>query len=85
MLNTGSLTIQRQMANSWLLHCSQVSERPGFLRTIIQQIPWQGDGSQPRLVSFPSKPDGLLHSSRIDTDDCAKCRKKIKLTHKCKE
>lgn len=66
MLNTGSLTIQRQMANSWFLHCSQVSERAGFLHTIIQQIPGQDDGTQPRLVSFHSKGDGVLHSSRID-------------------
>lgn len=66
MLNTGSLTIQRQMANSWFLHCSQVLEKAGFLHTIIQQIPRQGDGTQPRLVSFHSKADGFLHSSRID-------------------
>lgn len=55
MLNTGSLTIQRQMANSWLLHCSQVSERAGLLHIIIQQIPRQGDGTQPRLVSIHFK------------------------------
>lgn len=55
MLNSGSLTIQRQMANSWFLHCSQVSERAGFLHIIIQQIPWQGDGIQPKTGELSFK------------------------------
>lgn len=67
MLNTGSLTIQRQMANSWFLHCSHISKRAWFLQIIIQQIPRQGDGAQPRRVtlSVHSEADGILHSFHL--------------------
>lgn len=38
MLNTGSLTIQRQMANSWFLRCSQSLFTPSFSKSLGKEM-----------------------------------------------